>query len=93
MELIKENSERFSDFNEQNRRVKLLELEEKEKLLQQKKIYNEKILKYKEYYKIEMEKQKKLQENYEEENKTSEKKVKLFFIAKFYVLKNIIKLL
>lgn len=75
LELIREYSENLADSNEQIKRRKLMELEEKEKFLASKKIQNERILKLKEFFRIEMEKQTKIQEEYNSQIKESQLKV------------------
>jgi hypothetical protein len=64
LELIREYSENVADSNEQLKMRKLIELGEKEKLLASKKIHNEKVLRLKEFYKNELEKQAKIGEEY-----------------------------
>ena len=64
LELIQEYSENVADSNEQFKMRKLMELGEKEKLLASKKIHNEKVLRLKEFYKNELEKQAKIVEEY-----------------------------
>ena len=76
MELIKEYSENLADSNEEIKRRKLMELEEKRRLLVVKKNQNERIMKIKEFFETEKEKHIRLQEEYESQLKDRQRKVK-----------------
>ncbi len=80
--LIQEYSENLADSNEQIKRSKLMELEEKEKILASKKVQNERILKIKEFFNHEMAKQTKIQEEYSSQIKDCELKVNYVFLIK-----------
>jgi hypothetical protein len=73
--VLEEFSYKIKDFYEEIKNKQLILLEEKEKLLNNKKIHNKKIFTHKEFYKRQMEKQRKLQEEYDEQIKNSDIKV------------------